>query len=220
MFILFWTEYLTQDTYIATLVGLMGAVLSLRVGKKARDDLRYEQVFIHYTAINGESQKMYMSSLLNNPRQINGVFIDDNVAYAVRCTLNGTSDDEVLRLVKSVRRYADTLCIYGNDVHYGKIRDISPVKIEVRPIKTLIEQLKSKGALPEIPQEFARAVRGEKPVGNLRRAGYLLLSAFLMVATAPFSSVKLYMLIWSSVLILLSVSVAFKRFESNTRNRT
>lgn len=218
IFLIFWVEYLTQSTLTALIVALVGALLSLRCGRKSIARRDHERVFTHFTAIHDGSDENLLSILYPDARRADGVFYHDDTAYAMRLTLDGTSNDEVLIIVQKVKDSAQKLVVYGNDVRADKIKPISPIPIEIRSVKVLIDELERAGYDVSVPTEFGRAVRGEKTPGKLLRVGYLLSSAVLMVISTPFSRIKPYMLICASVLVFLSLYVALKR-DGNANSR-
>ena len=211
LLVAFWTEHLTHDTYIALAVGLIGALLSLRAGKGRITDEKYERVFVHFTAFHDESHELYMKALHPDCTRKKGLYLVGETAYLIRCTIGGTSADELIKIIKRASRLSSALVIYGNEINGIKIKELSPIPVEIRPVSHLIRELEEKRALPSIPEDFARSVRGEKPLGRLRRAFYLLISAVLMVITAPTSGIREYMLIWSSVLIIMALVLAIRK---------
>ena len=211
MMLTFWTEYLTRDVYVGLAAGAVGAALSLRAGTSRFKDEKFERAFVHFTAIHGESGKIYMKKILDNPVQKNGLFLLNETAYVVRFTLDGTSRDQVLKLVKLAAPFCKKLVIYGNNVRLDGMKETTPIPVEVRDAKHLIADLTAANALPDVPEEFQRAVCGERVPGKAMRSGYLLLSAFVMALFSSFSPLKLYMLIWASVLVCMAIYLALKK---------
>ena len=204
----FWTEYLTGDVRLALTVGLLSALLTLRLKKDVVAEENFRLAFNDFTAFYHESQQNYLHRLYPDGKETNGLIIHENVAYKMAFSFDKIPIASIVEWTKTAAEYAAKLVIYSANLNVDKIKNLTPIKIEVRQEKQLINELKAVDALPDIPQNFLNARRNMRATRRSARAGYLLLSALSVAVSSLFSPLKLYLLIWASVLTVLALLTA------------
>ena len=210
IFVYFWSEYLFHDVYLASLLALVSAILTLAPKNRRFIDEKNLPAFSHFLGFDGESAQNLVRSLTSGTALGNGSYLADDTVYKVDFSYSGISADEMVRIAKTASCYANRLVVYARRAETDVIKPFLPITLEIRSEKKLYYELKEKNMLPAIPERFYNSGAKARGDGKWKKAGYLILSALSVLFSSLFSPIKLFFLLSASILLILAFIIVIR----------